>query len=177
MLGSSNDANAVVNYFGMNKVLDISALSDNGIVMVSDSTISRKDFDRVIDIAEKGGTVVFFNSSLSKNTSELLNLKSDFKEDDSWIVFRNKDLECFRGSSSTDLKYNYSSVSDRPERHYFKAFDKKESYIPVLTHKNRTIIGKCNKGKGQIIICGLKVNGKVDTTPLLAKVLLSFWQK
>lgn len=177
MLGSSNDANAVVNYFGMNEVLDISALSDNGIVMVSDSTISKKNFDRVIDIAQKGGTVVFFNSSLSKNTSELLNLKSDFKEDDSWIVFRNKDLKCFRGSSSTDLKYNYSSVSDRPERHYFKAFDKKESYIPVLTHKNRTIIGKCNKGKGQIIICGLKVNGKVDTTPLLTKVLLSFWKK
>lgn len=88
-----------------------------------------------------------------------------------------KNEVCKFARYTTDLKYNYSSVSDRPERHYFKAFDKKESYIPVLTHKNRTIIGKCNKGKGQIIICGLKVNGKVDTTPLLAKVLLSFWQK
>lgn len=177
MLGSSSDANSVFNFYRMNRVLDIGELSDNGIVMVSDSTICKKDFDRIINVAENGGTVVFFKSSLSKNISDLLNLKSDFIEDDSWIVFRNKDLVCFKGSSSTDLKYNYSSVSDRPERHYFKAFDKIESYIPILTHNNKIVIGKCNKGKGQIIICGLKVEGKIDTTPLLAKVILSFWQR
>lgn len=171
MLGSSNDANAVVNYFGMNKVLDLNGLSDNGIVMVSDSTISRKNFERVINIAEKGGTVVFFNSSLSRNLSDLLNIKSGFTKDDSWIVFRNKDLKCFNGSSSTDLKYNYSSVLNRPERHYFRAFDNKGAYIPVLTHKHKIVVGTKTIGNGTIVVCGLKIEGKIDTTPLISRIL------
>lgn len=173
MLGSSDDANSVADYFRLNKVLNIEGLADNGIVMISDSTLSRRNFDIVMNHVLSGATAIFFKSSLGDNVAGLLKLDSGFTEDDSWIVFRNKNLKCFEGSSSTDLKYNYSSVLQCPERHYFKSFEKTEPYIPVLTHNDRNVVSVKRSGKGKIVICGLKLDGKIDTTPLISRIVLS----
>lgn len=170
MLGSSDDADSVVDYFGMDKVLSIDDIKEKGIIMVSDDFISDNNFDIIMNMVESGSKVIFYKSSLDDNLAGLLDIDSHFQEDDSWIVFRNTGLKCFDGSSSTDLKYNYSSVSCKPERHYFMNFDNNGEYIPVLTHNNKTIIGTRKYGKGQIIICGLKLTGKLDTTPLISKI-------
>lgn len=171
MIGSSDDADSVVEYFGMDKVLNMDDIADNGFIMVSDDAISETNFDIIMDMVDSGSKVVFYKSSLGDDMAALLGVDSCFTEDDSWIVFRNTQLRCFDGSSSTDLKYNYSSVLGRPERHYFVDFANTEKYTPVLTHDNKTIVGTRKYGKGQIIICGLKLNGKLDTTPLISKVV------
>lgn len=139
--------------------------------MVSDDFISDNNFNIIMNMVESGSKVIFYKSSLDDNLAGLLDIDSRFQEDDSWIVFRNIGLKCFDGSSSTDLKYNYSSVLDRPERHFFMNFDNTGEYIPVLTHNNKTIVGTRKYGKGQIIICGLKLKGKLDTTPLMSEMV------
>ena len=80
-------------------------------------------------------------------------------------------MDCFKESLSTDLKYNYSSISKQPERYRFKMFSADETIIPVLTYKNNCVIGYKSCGKGRIIICGLKISDRMGTTPLLDRIM------
>lgn len=154
----------------MDKVLNIDELTDNGVIMVSDSNLSEKNFDVLMEKVKSGSKVIFYKSALCDSLAELLDIETGFTEDDSWIVCRNTDLKYFDGSSSTDLKYNYSTLLGRPERHYFKKFSKSVYYTPILTYNNHTIVGSRKYGKGQVIICGLKLSGKLNSTPLLSKL-------
>lgn len=170
LLGTSDDAHSVVDYYRMDKVLNIDELTDNGVIMVSDSNLSEKNFDVLMEKVKSGSKVIFYKSALCDSLAELLDIETGFTEDDSWIVCRNTDLKYFDGSSSTDLKYNYSTLLGRPERHYFKKFSKSVYYTPILTYNNHTIVGSRKYGKGQVIICGLKLSGKLNSTPLLSKL-------
>lgn len=97
-------------------------------------------------------------------------MQSDFKKNDSWIVFRNEKHPWLKGSTSTDLKYNYSAKLQLPERHFFYYFQSK-AYTPVLTHSQALVLAERKMNKGTFVVCGLKLEGKLETTPILNKML------
>ena len=92
------------------------------------------------------------------------------KEDHSWIVARNRSHPWVKELGTTDLKYNYSSLLGSPERHFFTPFNA-TGFIPVLTQKEGLVVGEIAQGKGRWILCGLKLAGKIDTTPSLMAIL------
>ena len=103
--------------------------------------------------------------------SELLvGASVDSVDSKSWIVFRNANHRWLAGCSSTDLKYTYSSVQLAPERHHFRLFNAK-GITPVLTYCDQAVIGEKREGKGNWIICSLELSGKLDTTPVLTRLI------
>lgn len=171
-IGSSLDSNAIINFFNIEKVT-MEQVSNNSIFFVSDSCISSKKLEELMEYVENGAKVIFLNSSLDGNIYKFLKLDAPFIEDDSWILCRNKHLDCFKTITSTDFKYNYSSNSRQPERHRFKMFKKDNIIVPVLTYKGNSVIGYINyRNGGKVIICGLRLSGIIDTTPALSEVLL-----
>ena len=94
----------------------------------------------------------------------------DSSDKDSWIVFRNERHRWLTGSCSTDLKYTYSSVQKAPERHRFRLFSAND-FTPVLTYRDKMVMGEKKEGKGSWIICSLTLDRKLDTTPVLTQMI------
>ena len=168
LLGTSEDANSIVQCMGLNRLVDISSNPD--LILVSDSLLSVEYYSLLEKNAQLGSLVLFLPSSLNESLSQKLGLQTGFKKNDSWIVFRNEKHPWLEGSSSTDLKYNYSIKQQAPERHFFHYFQS-EVYTPVLTHSKKLVLAERKMNKGTFVVCGLKLEGKLETTPILNKML------
>ena len=168
LLGTSEDANSIVQCMGLNRLADISSNPD--LILVSDSLLSVEHYSLLEKNAQLGSLVLFLPSSLNESLSQKLGLQTGFKKNDSWIVFRNEKHPWLEGSSSTDLKYNYSIKQQAPERHFFHHFQS-EVYTPVLTHSKKLVLAERKMNKGTFVVCGLKLEGKLETTPILNKML------
>lgn len=169
-LGQSQDAESVIRNQHLSGH-DVS-VSSADVILVSDSLLTADTYNQLKERAEQGSTVIFLKDALSQSAGKLLDITSAIQDDDSWIVFRNKEHRWLKGSSSTDLKYNYSARIAAPERHYFRCFQA-SGYTPVLTHTDRMVVAEKEIGKGQIVLCGLKLDGKLETTPVLNKMIYS----
>lgn len=148
-------------------------LYGTGDIFITDGILSSAQQEIIEKGVKNGAKALVLRDSIS---SFKFSFPVNFgKPNDCWIVFRNTSHPWIKGTTSTDLKYNYSSILQKPERHFYQTFNGKD-ITPILTQKEGLVMGEKNDGKGKWIICTLKLAGKVETTPALMQVIQHIFQ-
>ena len=145
-------------------------ISSKDVFIVVGSHVKADEIDRILAQVTQGAKVLFLKEAVNEWKDKLGLTVS--KEDDSWIVARNASHRWMKGTTSTDFKYNYSSLLNAPERHYFQ-FLSGQDMTPVMTQKEGIVLGERREGLGTMIFCGLKLAGKIETTPSLMTLLFN----
>lgn len=134
----------------------------------------KPDKDKLEDLRDsvrQGLKVVFLNSAIdSQNLQHAFSYILE-KPMSSWILCRNRDHNYISGTDKRDLFYPFSSISQSPERYRFRSMQG-EKIVPILTHGKQVVVGQINEGKGSWILCGLSLEGMLDTNPVLSQI---FW--
>ena len=171
VVGESDDTKAILEQFGLTEVVRSGEILPTDLVIVADSMLETAMQSKIAAAVKAGARALLLKEAMSSKSSLFdLNLSVDVADKDSWIVFRNVSHRWLAGSESTDLKYNYSSALQAPERHYYRLFTAPEM-TPVLTYREQMVVGEKQDGKGSWVICSLKLKGKLDTTPTLSRMV------
>lgn len=171
VVGESDDTKAIFEQFGLTEVVRSGEILPTDLVIVADSLLETAMQSKIAAAVKAGARALLLKEAMSSKSSLFdLNLSVDVADKDSWIVFRNVSHRWLAGSESTDLKYNYSSALQAPERHYYRLFTAPEM-TPVLTYREQMVVGEKQEGKGSWVICSLKLKGKLDTTPTLSRMV------
>jgi hypothetical protein len=156
---------------GIKEVVRSGELLPTDLILVADSNYDTS-LQSKVETAVKAGARAFIlkDAITSQRPVFNLNLSVDKADLDSWIVFRNKTHRWLAGSTSTDLKYNYSLNLNAPERHYYRLFTAQDM-TPVLTYREQMVLGEKQDGKGSWVVCSMMLNGKLEATPVLARMV------
>lgn len=171
LLGNDDDSKAICKVFNIKEsnIRKQGKFYAHEVILVTDG---KQLIDKAAELKEtvsKGARVVVLNDAIEALTDFMPEIEVNKKEDHRWIVFRNPDHRWVKGSNSTDLKYSYSSVDSIPKRYSFQQITA-EGFTPVLTSHQKIILGEKKEGQGSWVICSLKLNGFLDTTPLLTQI-------
>ncbi|MBE6301460.1 MAG: hypothetical protein E7085_06355 [Parabacteroides distasonis] len=170
LVGESKDADAILKQYGLKEVVRSGEILASDLVIVSDSLLDSSMRTKVETAVKAGARALVLKDAVTYQRPVFnLNLSVETVDKDSWIVFRNKTHRWLAGSESTDLKYVYSSVINAPDRYEYRLFTSKD-VTPVLTYREQMVLGEKQDGKGSWVVCSMKLNGKLDTTPVLARM-------
>ena len=169
-IGESKNTEAIVHAFGIRNVVKQGPIGPQDVIIVADSLSVHSRKEEIKTAVKAGGHVLILKEAVPVLSELLVGASVDSVDSKSWIVFRNANHRWLAGCSSTDLKYTYSSVQLAPERHHFRLFNAK-GITPVLTYCDQAVIGEKREGKGNWIICSLELSGKLDTTPVLTRLI------
>ena len=173
LIGSSGCTKEIIESVGLGNVVSHGKIKENDLILIADSVSAFSRKKEIHEAVNRGARAVVLKDAVGLLALSIFEHgKSNVVDTvgSSWIVFRNKNHEWLKNSSSTDLKYTYSSLTNSPERHQFRLFES-ESVMPVLTYREKTVLGECRQGKGRWIVCSLKLEGKLSTTPVLLELM------
>lgn len=167
LVGNNTDAESIIKTFQLKNIVSEGKIENDDFIIVCDPVITDAVQAEIEKAVKQGATALLLKDALSeKHPLFHLNLTVDTMDKSYWIIFRNTNHLWLKGSCSTDLKYNYSSVKSIPYKHITRAFHA-DDLTPVLMNGDGMVAGEKKDGYGRWIVCSLKLNGMIETTPTL----------
>lgn len=169
VIGNSADSKHLIETMKPSKLIQMDdVVAGDLIVLAQPPTLNQ--YVAVEKAVRNGAKVLVLKRALENDLLQnKLTYELKIKEGDRWVLFRNRSHEWIQGTDKRDLFYGYSSKEKAPSRFVFQSFIAPDVRA-ILYQKDCIVIGEKKDGAGQWILCGLAVEGMLDTNPALKQI-------
>lgn len=170
LIGESKESIYLSKKIGKTRLKSLDQVEAEDIIIISDSTLTKTEFEKINEVVKNGAKAIVMHSAINSETiKEELQYKTG-RKDESWILFRNKQHKATQGTTRKGLFYPYSSLTKRPHKYHITTY-KSKVITPILTHSTRIAYGEKKEAKGKWIVCGVTLNGMLNTNPEFMKII------